>query len=252
MEEDSAVGLAPLITEAAEALRKARHVCVLTGAGISAESGIPTFRDALTGLWAKFRPEDLATPEAFARDPKFVWDWYEYRRELVRRAEPNAGHRALAKLAGRVPQMTLVTQNVDGLHQRAGSRGVLEYHGNILRDRCTAEQVVADRSEDSRHGLPRCAACGALLRPDVVWFGEPIPRGPMIAAAEAAGACDVFLSIGTSSLVYPAAGLAEEALRRGATVIEVNPGRTELSDVASLALAGPSGELLPRLLRALA
>jgi NAD-dependent deacetylase len=141
---------------------------------------------------------------------------------------------------------------VDGLHQRAGSRGVLEYHGNILRDRCTAEQVVADRSEDSRHGLPRCAACGALLRPDVVWFGEAIPRGPMIAAAEAAGECDVFLSIGTSSLVYPAAGLAGEALRRGATVIEVNPGRTELSEDASLVLAGPSGELLPRLLRALA
>jgi NAD-dependent deacetylase len=250
VEEFSASALDPLIAEAAEALRAARHVCVLTGAGISAESGIPTFREALTGLWERFSPEELATPEAFERDPKFVWDWYEYRRELVRRAEPNPGHRALADLARRVPRLTLVTQNVDGLHQRAGSPGVLEYHGNILRDRCTAEQVVADRSEDSRHGLPRCAACGALLRPDVVWFGEAIPRGPMIAAAEAASDCDVFLSIGTSSLVFPAAGLAEAALRRGATVIEVNPSRTELTDAASLVLAGPSGRILPRLLAA--
>jgi NAD-dependent deacetylase len=246
-----AIALEPLIEEAAAALKKARHVCVLTGAGISAESGIPTFRDALTGLWANFNPEDLATPEAFERDPKFVWDWYEFRRELIRKAEPNPGHYALAELAGRVPRFTLVTQNVDGLHQRAGSAGVLEYHGNILRDRCCVEQVIADRSEDSRHGLPRCAACGGLLRPDVVWFGEAIPPGPMLAAADAAESCDVFLSIGTSSLVYPAAGLAESALRAGATVIEVNPDRTDLSPAADVVLGGPSGLLLPRLLAAL-
>jgi NAD-dependent deacetylase len=246
-----AIALESLIEEAAAALKLARHVCVLTGAGISAESGIPTFRDALTGLWANFNPEDLATPEAFERDPKFVWDWYEFRRELIRQAEPNPGHFALAELAGRVPRFTLVTQNVDGLHQRAGSKGVLEYHGNILRDRCCVEQVVADRSEDSRHGLPRCAACGGLLRPDVVWFGEAIPRGPMLAAADAAESCDVFLSIGTSSLVYPAAGLAESALRAGATVIEVNPDRTDLSLAADVVLGGPSGLLLPRLLAAL-
>jgi len=251
VKSDSAVALDELLEQAAAALRKAQHVCVLTGAGISAESGIPTFRDALTGLWANFRAEDLATPEAFERDPKFVWDWYEFRRELIRKAEPNPGHFALAELAGRVPRFTLVTQNVDGLHQRAGSRGVLEYHGNILRDRCCVEQVVADRSEDSRHGLPRCAACGGLLRPDVVWFGEAIPRGPMLAAAEAAESCDVFLSIGTSSLVYPAAGLAESALRAGATVIEVNPNRTDLSRNVNVLLAGPSGELLPRLLEQL-
>jgi NAD-dependent deacetylase len=246
-----AVALEPLIDEAAAALKKAKHVCVLTGAGISAESGIPTFRDALTGLWANFNPEDLATPEAFERDPKFVWDWYEFRRELIRQARPNPGHFALAELAGRVPRFTLVTQNVDGLHQRAGSTGVLEYHGNILRDRCCVEQVLADRSEDSRHGLPRCAACGGLLRPDVVWFGEAIPRGPMLAAAAAAESCDVFLSIGTSSLVYPAAGLAESALRAGATVIEVNTDRTDLSPAANIVLGGPSGLLLPRLLAAL-
>jgi NAD-dependent deacetylase len=240
------------LQRAAAALAKARHVCVLTGAGISAESGIPTFRDALTGLWSKFRPEDLATPEAFERDPQFVWSWYEWRRELVRRAEPNAGHRALAELAARVPRLTIVTQNVDGLHQRAGSRSVIEYHGNILRDRCSVEQVVAERSREAGGSLPRCAACGGLLRPDVVWFGEMIPRDAMLQADAAAGDCDAFLSIGTSSLVYPAAGLAETALARGVPIIEVNPNPTDLTSRASTVLAGPSGRLLPELLRALA
>jgi len=242
-----------VVGRAAEALRRARHVCVLTGAGISAESGIPTFRDALTGLWAKFSPEELATPEAFERDPETVWSWYEWRRQLIREAQPNAGHLALAEFARRVPGFTLVTQNVDGLHQRAGSRDVLEYHGNILRDRCTVEQIVAQRSEDTRRaGLPRCAACGGLLRPDVVWFGEAIPAGPMTLAAAAAEECDVFLSVGTSSLVYPAAGLAEVALRRRATVIEINPNETDLSPHAHLVLRGPSGQILPTLLQALA
>lgn len=249
---NSADALDELVGRAAEALHKARHVCVLTGAGISAESGIPTFRDALTGLWSKFRPEELATPEAFARDPETVWSWYEWRRELIRQAQPNPGHHALAELAARVPRLTLVTQNVDGLHQRAGSPGVLEYHGNILRDRCTVEQIVAERSEDTRTGLPRCAACGGLLRPDVVWFGEAIPPGPMTLAAAAAEECDVFLSVGTSSLVYPAAGLAEVALRRRATVIEVNPNATDLSPHSHLVLAGPSGQILPALVQALA
>jgi len=247
----SAAGWGESIAQAAEALRKARHVCVLTGAGISAESGIPTFRDALTGLWSKFSPQELATPEAFARDPETVWSWYEWRRELIRQAQPNAGHLALAELARRVPGLTLVTQNVDGLHQRAGSQGVLEYHGNILRDRCTVEQIVAERSEDTRTGLPRCAACGGLLRPDVVWFGEAIPAGPMTLAAAAAEDCDVFLSVGTSSLVYPAAGLAEVALRRRATVVEINPNETDLSPHSHLVLRGPSGQILPALLQAL-
>ena len=252
MNSDSPVPLSRLIEDAAAALKEARHVCVLTGAGISAESGIPTFRDALTGLWSKFSPEELATPAAFERDPELVWQWYEWRRELVRRAEPNAGHRALADLARRVPRVTLVTQNVDGLHQRAGSPGVLEYHGNILRDRCTLEQTVAERSEDARAGLPRCASCGGLLRPDVVWFGEAIPRQPMLLAAAAAADCDAFLSIGTSSLVYPAAGLAEVALRRGVPVIEVNPNETDLTAQADIVLRGPAGQILPTLLRSLA
>ena len=249
MKNESAGDLGESIGRAAEALRKARHVCVLTGAGISAESGIPTFRDALTGLWANFSPEELATPEAFARDPETVWSWYEWRRELIRHAQPNPGHYALAALSARVPRLTLVTQNVDGLHQRAGSPDVLEYHGNILRDRCTIEQIVADRSEDARAGLPRCAACGGLLRPDVVWFGEPIPAEPMLSAAAAAEDCDVFLSVGTSSLVYPAAGLAEVALRRRATVVEINPNETDLSPHAELVLRGPSGQVLPALLQ---
>jgi NAD-dependent deacetylase len=240
----------PTLT-AARHLANARHVCVLTGAGISAESGIPTFRDALNGLWERFRPEELATPDAFDRNPRLVWEWYEARRVAVRQAEPNAGHRALAELARRVPTLTLVTQNVDGLHQRAGSHGVLEYHGNILRDRCMVEQVVAERAPDPQDDLPRCAACGGLLRPDVVWFGESIPHEPMRLADAAARDCDVFLSIGTSSLVYPAAGLAETALRRGATVIEVNPQPTDLSDDATVVLRGPAGVVLPGVLGAL-
>lgn len=248
MESNSPAPVSEIIRRAADALAKARHVCVLTGAGISAESGIPTFRDAQEGLWSNYDPFDLATPEGFDRDPELVWRWYEWRRELIRRAEPNPGHLALAALARRVPRLTLVTQNVDGLHQRAGSPEVIEYHGNILRDRCTAEQVVAERSSDSGGGLPRCASCGAMLRPDVVWFGEMIPRGALLSADVAAQDCDVFLSIGTSSLVYPAAGLAAAALSRGATVIEVNPSPTDLSTRATLAMRGPSGVLLPAVL----
>ena len=234
------------ISAVAAALAGARRVCVLTGAGISAESGIPTFRDAMTGLWSRFRPEDLATPEAFERDPAFVWRWYEERRRRVAAATPNPGHLALADIESRVPALTLVTQNVDGLHQRAGSRNVHEYHGSLMRDRCTIEGTVADRAGDPA-GLPRCARCGALLRPDVVWFGESIPEVPLRIAAQAAAECEMFLSIGTSSLVHPAAGLAEIARDAGATIVEMNPDRTGLSDMADLRLAGRSGELLPRL-----
>jgi NAD-dependent deacetylase len=243
--------LEPLLLTVAGRLKAAGHVCVLTGAGISAESGVPTFRDAQTGIWASFRAEDLATPEAFADDPRRVWEWYEWRRELVRQAEPNAGHRALVELAQLVPRLTLVTQNVDNLHQRAGSTHVIEYHGNLLRDRCTAESVVAERAQFSITGLPECARCGELLRPDVVWFGEAIPARSMLAAEQAATDCDAFLAIGTSALVYPAAGLAERALRSGAAVIEVNLDTTALSPLADHVLRGASGALLPRLVAAL-
>jgi NAD-dependent deacetylase len=239
------------LERAAELLRQARHVCVLTGAGISAESGVPTFRDAQTGLWAQFRPEDLATPEAFQRDPQRVWQWYEWRRELVARAEPNPGHRALAALAARVPRLTLVTQNVDSLHQRAGSPDVVEYHGNLMRDRCSAEGRVAERSPVSVTGLPECSRCGEMLRPDVVWFGEAIPRDALLQADAAAADCDVFLSVGTAAEVYPAAGLADRAQRAGARIIEVNIAPSGLSARADAVLRGPAGTLLPQLLDAI-
>jgi NAD-dependent deacetylase len=239
--------------ELVAALKRARHVVALTGSGISAESGVPTFRDAQTGLWTKFSPEELATPEAFARDPAFVWSWYRWRRQLVERAQPNAGHAALVELAALVRRFTLVTQNVDGLHQRAGSRDVVEFHGNILRDRCSrgcAQVRAIEPPETGGDELPRCA-CGALLRPDVVWFGEMIPPAALDVASSATRHCDVFLSIGTSSLVFPAAGFAQAAQEGGATVVEVNPAPTPLSDAADFALRAPAGIALPQLVAAL-
>jgi NAD-dependent deacetylase len=229
-------------------LRHARRVVALTGAGVSAESGIPTFRDAQTGLWARFRPEELATPEAFRRDPRLVWDWYEWRRGLVAGAEPNAGHRALARLESLVPDFLLITQNVDGLHQHAGARSIVELHGNIHRNKCFAENVVvtARQAEDERP--PRCPRCGAHLRPDVVWFGETLPAQALAEADAAARGCDVLLSIGTSAAVFPAAQLPVTALQCGAMVVEVNKDPTPLSAVATFSLLGRAGELLPRLL----
>ncbi len=215
----------------AGALRAARFVAVLTGAGVSAESGVPTFRDAQRGLWAQFDPRELATPGAFARNPKRVWDWYALRREMVGRAVPNAGHRALAALERRVPDFLLATQNVDGLHQRAGSERVVELHGNITRVRCSREGTVVARWDSGSAGAPpRCPQCGAPLRPDVVWFEEPLPAGALAAAEDAARRCDVLIVAGTSAEVYPAAALPRRrALRRGARVVEVNPNETPLS-----------------------
>lgn len=236
--------------ELVAALKRARHVVALTGSGISAESGVPTFRDAQTGLWAKFSPEELATPEAFARDPAFVLSWYRWRRELVARAEPNPGHFALAQLASLVRRFTLVTQNVDGLHQRAGSPDVVELHGNILRDRCSRGCSRSAGVAPTAEALPRCA-CGSLLRPDVVWFGEMLPPAALETAAAATRDCAVFLSIGTSSLVFPAAGFARDAQQVGATLVEVNPAATPLSDAADFALRAPAGLALPQLVAAL-
>lgn len=234
----------------AEALRGARSVAALTGSGVSAESGVPTFREAQTGLWERFDPQRLATPEAFARTPALVWEWYEWRRELVSRAEPNPGHRALADLERLVPRLTLVTQNVDGLHRRAGSRAVIELHGNILRTRCSGcGEPAEDHPADEKP--PPCPRCGALLRPDVVWFGEMLPPGSMEAASEVARGCDLFLCVGTSGVVYPAAALPFEALEAGATVVEVNPEETPLSPHADHALRGRAGEILPALVETL-
>jgi NAD-dependent deacetylase len=232
------------------ALRDAARVTVLTGAGISAESGIPTFRDALTGLWATFSAEDLATPEAFARQPSVVWDWYASRREAIRRAQPNAGHRALVELARRVRRFTLVTQNIDGLHQRAGSADVIELHGNILRSRCSREGVVVD-DPPGGGSPPPCPRCGAPLRPDVVWFGELLPLDALAAAEEAAASCDVLLSVGTSNLVVPAATLPWIAADRGATVIVVNTtAEGQRRGPGIYCALGPAGAVLPALVRA--
>ena len=234
--------------EAARAkVASARRILALTGAGISAESGIPTFRGA-GGLWRNYRPEDLASPEAFARDPKLVWEWYEWRRGLVAAARPNAGHRALAALVTRHADLTLVTQNVDGLHALAGSPDVIELHGSLWRTRCSR---CGREHEEKRHPLPelppRCA-CGGLERPAIVWFGEMLPPAAWNAAESAALRCDLILVIGTSSVVWPAASLVPLALEEGAVGIEVNPDGTPLSDQL-LSLRAPAGEVLPDLLR---
>jgi NAD-dependent deacetylase len=232
------------------ALRAARRVGVLTGAGISAESGIPTFRDAQTGLWSRFRPEELATADAFRRNPQLVWDWYAWRRGLVGGAEPNAGHRALVRLAGRVPALTLVTQNVDGLHQRAGSADVIELHGNIHRSKCFDEDIVIAEVPESSERPPRCPRCGGPLRPDVVWFGESLPPRALERAEAVARKCDLFLSVGTSAAVFPAAQLPLTALQAGAAVVEINKDPTPLTRVATYSLRGAAGAILPALLEA--
>ncbi len=232
------------------ALRNARRVVALTGAGVSQESGLRTFRDPQTGLWAKHKPEDLASPQAFRRDPKLVWDWYAWRREALKGVRPNPGHYALVDLENRIPEFTLVTQNVDGLHRMAGSRRLFELHGNIQRVRCSeCGRFAEDWTEDSED-LPRCQTCGGLLRPDVVWFGEALPRLALQAAVEAARSCELFLSIGTSGVVQPAASLAYAAHNRGAGLIEVNPDPTPLTPKVEYFLQGKSGELLPALVQA--
>ena len=231
-------------------LRRASHIVVLTGAGISAESGVPTFRQAQTGLWAQYDPQALATPQAFRRQPQLVWDWYAWRRELVSGVAPNPGHFALADMERRAPRFTLITQNVDSLHQRAGSRAVIELHGNLARTKCSREERVVDSWPATDERPPRCPTCGALLRPDVVWFGEALPAEALEAAFDAARAADVFLTIGTSGIVQPAAALPLLAQESGAITVEVNPEETPLSDRMAYTLRGPSGLLLPALLAA--
>lgn len=232
-------------------LRKARRAAALTGAGVSQESGLSTFRDAQVGLWAQYRPEDLATPEAFARSPKLVWDWYALRREKARAAQPNPGHFALAEMEKRIAEFTLITQNVDGLHRRAGSVNVLELHGALERVKCSVCGEQAPGWDESDPGVPRCSWCGGLLRPDVVWFGESLPKKELDAAVRAVQTCDAFFSIGTSGLVQPAASLAHVARERGALVIEINTEPTPLTKRADFFLPGKSGEVLPALVEAI-
>jgi NAD-dependent deacetylase len=220
---------------------------------VSAESGLPTFRDALTGHWARHRPEDLATPEAFGRNPALVWGWYRMRREAALAAEPNAAHHALARLQYLVPRFTLITQNVDGLHRRAGSRDVVELHGDITRVRCSREGTLVQRWEEPEDGgePPRCDRCGAYLRPDVVWFGESLPEQALRGAWAAAQECDVFLSVGTSNLVEPAASLPWLAAAQGAAVVVINTSMEgQRSGPGIHHLAGAAGQVLPGLVAA--
>jgi NAD-dependent deacetylase len=245
------------LDRAAEALKNARRVAVLTGAGVSAESGVPTFR-ASDGLWEGHRIEDVATPEGFDRDPRLVWSFYNERRANVAKVKPNPGHFALAEIERRWgDNFALVTQNVDGLHRAAGSLRVLEIHGSLYRTRCTGCRRVEDRGLEPLGELPECPGCGALLRPDIVWFHEMLPEDVWQEALVAAARCDVLLVVGTSAVVHPAASLIPLAQRghsercRGATVIEVNLAQTEASDFADIGLYGPSGQILPKLVELL-
>jgi NAD-dependent deacetylase len=241
-------------------LNGARHVVVFTGAGVSAESGIPTFRDRQTGLWRNFDAQALATPEAFERDPALVWGWYEWRRSMVRASEPNAAHRAIAALQGRVAQLTLITQNVDDLHERAGSAPVLHLHGRLGSPYCSvcgceyapalADAAAAEAAMPADGGRlqpPRCGRCGGRVRPGVVWFGETLPILAWQQALDASRACDAFLCVGTSSIVEPAAGLTRVAIAAGSITVQVNTDQTVLDDWVTLNLRGPAALVLPEL-----
>jgi NAD-dependent deacetylase len=238
-----------------KALRAATRVVVFTGAGVSAESGVATFRDKQTGLWENFDAGELATPFAFQRDPPLVWGWYEWRRATVLSAKPNAGHRAIAAIADHVPHFTLITQNVDDLHERAGSTEVLHLHGELCRPYCEGcrrpyvlpEGIPELPPGGARVEPPRCDSCGAKIRPGVVWFGERLPEIPWVAAREAAKQCEVFLCCGTSALVQPAASLADIAIDAGATTVQVNTNPTDLDASVTVAIRGPSGIVLPQL-----
>jgi NAD-dependent deacetylase len=227
-------------------LAAAHSVAVLTGAGISAESGLPTFRGP-GGLWRNHRPEQLATPQAFARDPQMVWEWYDWRRSVHAGAAPNAGHRALGALERAKSEFLLITQNVDSLHERAGSRHIVHLHGSLWRVRCLECGREEANEQVPLNPLPPRCSCGGMQRPAVVWFGESLPERELNAALAAARHVEVFLVVGTSSLVYPAAALPRVALEAGARIIEVNPEATELTPRAHASLRGPAGELLPRI-----
>jgi NAD-dependent deacetylase len=236
-------------SELIKVLRSSNHVTVLTGAGVSKESGLRTFRDAMDGLWAEHRPEELATPEAFKRNPELVWEFYETRRLKAREVKPNAGHIALAEMERHLPGLTVITQNVDGLHRRAGSKNVVELHGNILRVKCSRGCGVIIKWEEVPGIMPTCPTCGENLRPDVVWFGEMLPGYELANAIQAAETCTVFFSIGTSGLVQPAATLPFLAKQSGAVIVEINTEETPLTPSANHLLRGKFGEIMPGLVK---
>jgi NAD-dependent deacetylase len=232
--------------QARQWLADASAVAILTGAGISAESGVPTFRGD-GGLWREYKAEDLATPEAFARDPKLVWEWYDWRRGIIAKAVPNPAHQALVKLEMRIPRFTLITQNVDGLHDLAGNGKILKLHGDIWRMRCTECGANFPNRRTPLPKVPPHCACGGMARPGVVWFGEALPDGILKEAEHAVANAQVFLVVGTSAVVYPAAGLIPYAKQSGAKVIEINPEPTAATSIVDCALQGPAGEILPLL-----
>ncbi len=227
-------------------LANAQSITVLTGAGISADSGVPTFRGA-DGLWRNYRAEDLATPEAFERGPRLVWEWYNWRRELIATKKPNPAHHALVELEKHAPQYWLITQNVDGLHRDAGSLRLSEIHGNIWKVRCTACRQVSDNRQVPIPMLPHCGQCGGLLRPHIVWFGESLAQEDLERSYAALESCDVLLIIGTSGVVYPAASFAPVAKQAGAFVAELNLDPTPNSDVVDISIRGRASELIPQL-----
>lgn len=246
--------MSPITSDILRAVQNSRHLVIFTGAGVSAESGVHTFRDALTGLWAKFDPMQLATPEAFLRDPALVWGWYEWRRQLLLGVQPNPAHLAIAELEQRLPKVTVITQNVDDLHERAGSRSVLHLHGSIFVPRCFScglpHRFDAAPTMSSEQALepPVCTACGDNVRPGVVWFGETLPEVELAAAFAAAENCDCLLSVGTSGVVQPAALIPATASRAGATVIHINPEPVPVRYANEHSLQGPAGQVLPLLL----
>lgn len=231
-------------------LQQSEIIMISSGAGISAESGVPTFRGA-EGLWKNYRPEDLATPEAFRNDPVKVWQWYDWRRQLLKNVEPNPGHFALAELEKMVPRFFLFTQNIDGLHQKAGSTNVHELHGNIWRARCVKEKKCFPLADTPLQQIPPVCACGGTLRPDVVWFGEALPEESLTLAMDVARRCHVMFSIGTSGSVQPAASFAWIAKENGAIVLEINPERTPVTEIADESFREKSGVLLPILIQEL-
>lgn len=235
-----------LETDFINKLSQSEKIVFFTGAGISAESGIPTFRGK-DGIWNKLKPEELANFNAFLRNPRMVWEWYNHRKKIIHDSKPNAGHLAIAEFEKHFDDVTVVTQNIDNLHRRAGSKKIYELHGNIERNYCIKCNTFYNEELDFSEGIPKCK-CGGLIRPDVVWFGEFLPADQLEASEKAAINSDIFFVVGTSAVVYPAAGLVHTAKRAGSYIVEVNIEETEVSSIADLSLFGEAGKLLPAIL----